>query len=148
MSPYRTDPRMSGRHPFEIFTLFLALVTSLPVLFGVTPAPGTIRAVLPPVVAFIWALTLCVGSLVALVGVWWKERATGLIMEQLGLACVGVVCIIYFVVALVAVGWSTTIPMGIVLGFGLSCLWRWRDLQRSINEVYAWEQSRHRRGGP
>jgi hypothetical protein len=143
--PYRTDASMAGRHPFEIFTLILGFITGLPRLLGVTPAPNSITAVLPPVLVLAWSFVLVAGCGVALTGVWWRNRAIGLILEQLGLAFVGVACIVYSGVAIIALGPNASIPVGIVAAFGVSCLVRWRQIQRTIDFVYGEEKRQRRR---
>lgn len=141
--PYRVDARMSGRHPFEIFTMTLAFATGLPTLLGIQERPSSVMTYLPHIVALLWAIVLTVGSAGALVGVWWKERATGLILEQLGLGLVGLGSVVY---AGVAIGRGIfLIPVGIVAGFGLSCLWRYFQLQSIVDSVQAEEL---RRKGP
>jgi hypothetical protein len=143
--PYRTDASMAGRHPFEIFTLILGFITGLPRLLGVTPAPNSITAVLPPVLVLAWSFVLVAGCGVALTGVWWRNRAIGLILEQLGLAFVGVACLVYSGVAIIALGPNASIPVGIVAAFGVSCLVRWRQIQRTIDFVYGEEKRQRRR---
>jgi hypothetical protein len=143
--PYRTDASMAGRHPFEIFTLILGFITGLPRLLGVTPAPNSITAVLPPVLVLAWSFVLVAGCGVALTGVWWRNRAIGLILEQLGLAFVGVACLVYSGVAIIALGPNASIPIGIVAAFGVSCLVRWRQIQRTIDFVYGEEKRQRRR---
>jgi hypothetical protein len=143
--PYRTDASMAGRHPFEIFTLILGFITGLPRLLGVTPAPNSITAVLPPVLVLAWSFVLVAGCGVALAGIWWKDRAIGLVLEQLGLAFVGVACIVYSGVAIIALGPNASIPVGIVAAFGVSCLVRWRQIQRTIDFVYGEEKRQRRR---
>jgi hypothetical protein len=143
--PYRTDPRMAGRHPFEIFSLILGLLTGLPRVLGVAPAPNSITAALPPFIVTTWSAVLVAGCAIAIFGIWWHERALGLILEQLGLAMVGVACVVYSGVALASVGISASIPAGIIFAFGASCLVRWRQIQRTIDEVSGEEKRRHRR---
>jgi hypothetical protein len=143
--PYRTDASMAGRHPFEIFTLILGLVSGLPRLLGVTPAPNSITSLLPPVLVLAWSAVLVIGCATALTGVWWRNRAIGLILEQLGLAFVGVACIVYSGVALISLGPNASIPISIVGAFGVSCLVRWRQIQRTIDFVYGEEKRRRRR---
>lgn len=140
MSPYRTDPQMAGRHPFEIFMLLLAAVTSIPSLLGAAPEPGSIEEALPGWASFSWQVALVIGSVMALVGIWWRERATGLILEQLGLALVGVAGVIYAFSVWSVVGVAAAIPGGIILGFGIACIVRWRQIQRTINAVHAEEK--------
>lgn len=144
MSPYRVDARMSGRHPFETYILALAAFAAIPVLFGAAPDPGSIEAALPSYAGFLWSLILATGSIIALVGTYWKDRATGLVAEQLGLAFVGIAAFLYAGVALAVVGVSAAIPAAFILGFGTACLKRWRDLQKVINAVH--EEELRRRG--
>lgn len=139
MSPYRVDARLSGRHPFELYILYLAFVSSLPILFGLAPAPGSVREALPTIVSTVWALILAGGSLAALVGIYFRERATGLILEQLGLALVGVGNLIYCVCVLYVVGESGVFMVAIVGGFGVSCLRRYWQIQRILDDVHRFQ---------
>lgn len=137
--PYRTDPRLSGRHPFEIYMLALAAVTGIPSLFG-APEPGSIEAALPSWAVFAWSLVLSLGSVLALLGISLKRRDTGLILEQLGLAFVGAASIIYAVSLWAVAGLAALFAGGIVFGFGVSCLVRWKDLQETIDAVHEAEK--------
>lgn len=145
MSPYRTDPRMSGRHPFEIYTLFLAILTGFPTVLGIAPRPGSVNEALTPLIAAGWSWILVLGAFMALVGIYWHERATGLILEQLGLALTGVASIIYAACVLAVVGGGGFITVGLVGGFGVSCLRRYRDIQKDIDAVQAEETRRGRK---
>jgi CHASE2 domain-containing sensor protein len=137
------DARFSGRHPFELFTLFLCVITALPTVLRLTPAPSSINMALPHWLVIAWSITLLVGSVAALLGVYWRDRRTGLITEQFGLAVTGAAALIY-AGCIIAVGTGGVIPAGIVGGFGLACLWRWKDLQRIIDEAVAYERLRSR----
>jgi hypothetical protein len=142
MSPYRVDARMSGRHPFEIYVLILCFLTALPILFGAPAVPGSIRDSLPPPVAFGWGLALLAGAALALFGIYFGERATGLICEQLGLALVAVACLIYAGCIIAYQGWDGMIAVGIVGGFGASCGRRYFQIQKVLDEVAAEEKRR------
>jgi hypothetical protein len=143
MSPYRVDARLSGRHPFEIFALYLAFLTSLPIVLGITPQPGSIRSALPPWLSFTWATVLLAGSGVAIFGIYWRERATGLICEQLGLALVGVGSLIYCACVLYVVGAGAGFTVAIVGGFGISCLRRYWQIQSVLDDVHEVEKRFH-----
>lgn len=140
--PYRVDARMTGRHPFELFLLALAFASGLPALIGATPEPGSIEAALPSWGAFLWSLTLVVGSGSALVGIYLRDRATGLIVEQLGLAFVGVAAVVYSGIILYVIGVGALFSAGITFAFGVSCLVRWRDIQNIIDAVHEEEKRR------
>jgi len=143
VSPYRVDARLSGRHPFEIFVLYLAFLTALPTMLGIAPAPGSVREALPTWVTIGWAAALCLGSGVALFGVYWKERATGLICEQLGLAMVGVASLVYCFCVLYVIGPDSMIAVAIVGGFGISCLRRYWQIQHILDQVHEAEKRFH-----
>lgn len=135
MSPYRVDARLSGRHPFELFTLYLAFLSGLPTVIGLAPRPGTINDALPHWMAVGWAICLTVGSATALAGIYWKARGTGLILEQLGLAATGLASIVYAATAMYDIGLAASTAAAIVGGFGISCLWRYKQLQDIIEEA-------------
>ena len=141
MAPYRRDNR-AGRHPFQLFTLYLAFITGVPTVLGLTPRPGSINEALHPAVAYGWALFLTVGSLTAIVGVFCRNRGLGLVLEQLGLGLVGLTSLIYVGCAIYVLGVDSAIqPIAIVAAFGASCLWRYGQLQRILNGVRT-EQNR------
>lgn len=135
MSPYRVDARMAGRHPFEIYGLFLALITSMPILLGIAPKPGTIREAMPGWLGVIWAASLAIGSLLALVGIYWRNRATGLLLEQVGLAAAGAACVVYGGVVLYVAGQDALISAALVGGFGAACLRRYFQIQEVVDDA-------------
>lgn len=137
----------SGRHPFELFVLFLGLVVGSPLLWG-APTPGSTTELLGPVWARAWAWILVTGCLVALMGVWWTwwswlsrwlfrldlRTSTGLLIEQVGLVAVGVGTLIYAVGVVTADGETGRfIPAGLVAGLGLACWWRAGQIQRWVH---------------
>lgn len=132
--------RPSARHPFEVYLLLLSIVSGLPILFG-SPAPGSIEAAMPHWGVRVWGAGLALGAVVALLGVL-KTRpdskartvsVTGLVLEQVGLVMVASSTLLYVVVALVYVGVSAIVPIGIVAAYGISCLMRWVQIQRAID---------------
>jgi len=120
-----TYVRISDRHPFELYLLVLSLMSSLPAAIGAAPAPASIRIQLDPGLARVWACSLALGALVALLGLAWKRPKVGLsitalLLEQVGLVITGVATIYYAIVALSTIGASALTPVGTVLAFGLA----------------------------
>lgn len=143
MSPYRAMTK--ARHPFEVFTLFLAFVSGLPLLFG-EAKPGSIVEALGPVAENIWAGLLSVGAGVALYGVWMRNRVNGILVEQVGLVGIGMALLYYAAVIGVVQGFPGILPIAIIGGFGASCLWRWVQLEKMIREARRLaDQNQHRR---
>ena len=124
MSPVR---RLSDRHPFEIYLLTWAFLVSLPGALGFDALPSSVGAQMPHLAARLWAVSLTVGALVALVGLAWRRppfplvSVTGLLLERIGLFIVGYAAAFYSVAVLFYVGAQGLVPAGIVLGFGLAC---------------------------
>lgn len=137
-------PLDSSRNSFELYLLFLGLISGLPLLWGGGPPPMSAAALLSPVELKVWACLLVGGCGVALVGVWWTwwawlarfnsgirpSLATGLLLEQVGMVSVAVGTMI-FAYAIVAVGGSPLLA-GIVLGFGLACATRAVRIRRWV----------------
>ncbi len=142
--PYRTDPLEAGRHPFELFTLYLAFLTTFPTVVGVIPVPGTVADVLPDVIQTVWAWTLFLGALIALVGVYWRERASGLIAEQLGLAFAGLASVVYSGCAIWSAGEAALVPAALVGGFGVSCIRRYFDIQQTLDATHEVQKRREK----
>lgn len=134
MSPWR-QPTLSGRHPFEVFLLTMCAVSGVPLAFG-APRPGSINSQLPEALAVGWGITLALGSVTALAGIWWRNRVSGIILEQIGLVAVGWAAIIYGAAAVIFAGWSAALPASLVLGFGVACLVRWRQLQKILDMAH------------
>lgn len=96
-------------NPFELFFLFA--LTMLGVSYGVfqVDPPGSVATLLPTPAVSVWASTLAVGSLCALVGGLWtraKHLDTALAAYQFGWGLIGISCMVYG--ASVAVVYPTT----------------------------------------
>jgi hypothetical protein len=141
----KTYARLSDRHPFEVYLLVLALMSSVPASLGLTPAPATIRVQLDPNMARLWAISLTVGAATALVGLSWKRpkfglSVTGLTLEQVGLTFVGAATIFYSACAFKAAGLPAIIPIGTVAAFGAASFrqaWKIHRLLIALQEEAA-----------
>jgi len=128
---YPPDPR-------ALFVLSLCVAVGVPLIFA-NATPGTIASKLDPPLIVVWGLMLSAGSLVTLLGVL-RQSVGGIITEQVGSVAVGGACMIYAVAIWLSVRWAGAVPMVIVFGWGLSCFWRWYQLQRLMKkaEEVAW----------
>lgn len=141
MSPFRNSPPpviySSTRHPFEVFLLALSVLSGLPVLIAGT-APDSITDALNDWAARAWGGGLAIGGAIALLGIYLtrprphatKISVTGLVVEQVGLVVVGGACLVYAAAVLLYFGLQGVGPAGIVLAYGVSCGWRWLQIQR------------------
>ena len=119
--------RLSDRHPFEIYLLLWTAVTSVPPAFGATPVPTSIAGALEGPAARAWAIVLCIGACLALVGLAWKRppwpdvSVTGLLLEQIGLLLLAFGSLFYVYAIFHVTGLSGLVGAGIILAFGLAC---------------------------
>ena len=122
---YPTDPR-------AVFVLALAVVSGLPLILGVAE-PGTMQALLPKWAVILWGVALVVGSGMTLAGMS-RQTIDGIITEQVGSVATGFATLIYGTGLILVGGWEATVPAAFIFGFGLSCFWRWGQLQVLLSE--------------
>ena len=140
MSPRRSWS-LSDRHPFEIYLLVWAFVSSLPAAIGLTPLPPTILRSVDPWQGRTWVVSLTLGCLVALIGLGWRRRSTatgfrlsvtGLVLEQVGLVTVAAATVFYAGAASLRGGPGALPLAGIILGFGTACAAQAWKIQRVL----------------
>jgi hypothetical protein len=123
---YPPDPR-------AVFILALCVVSGVPLIFA-DATPGSINSQLDPVWVVIWGIMLAAGALVNLIGTL-KLDVNGVILEQIGSVAVGGASLLYSVAIFMSVQWKGFIPAAIVLGLGVSCFWRYGQLQALLHRA-------------
>jgi hypothetical protein len=132
----RTFTTPAARYPPDpraLFILSLCVFVGVPLIFA-NATPGTIAAKLDAVWVVVWGLMLSAGSLLALVGAL-RQTVNGVILEQVGSVSVGFACVIYGTAIWLAIGVAGSVPIVIVAGWGVSCFWRWGQLQGYLRDV-------------
>lgn len=128
--------RPAARYPADpraIFVLALCALAGIPLIFA-NAAPGTIESQLDHWMVIAWGLSLAVGSATCLFGMF-RQTVNGILAEQIGSICVGVSAIFYGATVLLVVGVTASFPAAITIGWGISCFWRWGQLQALLNEA-------------
>jgi hypothetical protein len=130
----RLLPRPAARYPADprtVFLLGLCVASGVPLLFG-NVAPGSIAALLDEPLVIGWGVMLTVGAIVSLVGIY-RRTVLGVILEQVGSVAVGGASMLYAAAILLQVGARGVFSAAIITGWGLSCFWRWGQLQALLN---------------
>lgn len=122
---YPADPR-------AVFILALSVFAGFGLVLN-EQGPETLEALMPGWAVTVWGLSLFVGSVVALAGLW-RDSDNGIIAEQIGSVMVGAATVFYSVIALWVIGTPASQPVFIVLAWGLSCFARWVQLQLLIHQ--------------
>lgn len=116
--------RIRSRHPFELFFLYVVIFSAVVGLVTPVVRPGSIQEGIGPVGTYVWYGALLAGGLVAMLGIFWRDRATGLVMEALGLFTSGVATLFYGAAALVILGGVVAYPASSLFGYGAAAIWR------------------------
>lgn len=142
----RVKPTLGDASPSNPFEIFLMLVGILygtqiviePLIPGVRINPQTVAGQLTPPSAYVWAVALLVGGVLTLVGLGWRNRVTGIVLEQIGLVTVGSACVFYVVAIILLFGFDVgAFPGAITTAFGLACFARWFQLQKELSKLRA-----------
>ncbi|MBM4617965.1 hypothetical protein GS534_24215 [Rhodococcus hoagii] len=132
---------MSELDPLEtMFLIVLGLSGFLQIATGARP--GSVDTLMPNAFRVLWLIMLTLGCVVALVGVFYpKDKPTGLLIESVGLAGVGVAVIIYGLAQLVATiavydnPGSAILTGPMTLTLGIAFWWKHRRLQQVIERL-------------
>ncbi len=127
---FRTPAARYPADPRAVFILALSVVSGVPLVFA-DATPGSIEEQLDPAWVVIWGVMLTAGALTTLIGTL-KPNVNGIILEQIGSVAVGGASAIYGGAIFAQVGIAGSVPAAIILGFGISCFWRWGQLQALI----------------
>lgn len=130
-----TAERTRSRHPFELFFLYVVIATAVVGLASPETRPGSIQEGLGHVGTLIWDITLLSGGVTALLGIFWRERATGLTLESLGLCVAGLATILYGSAALIVLGSTATYAGLTLFAYGLAAIGRARQIRKFLVRV-------------
>lgn len=123
-----------SKHPLALLILILFLIVGIPMMFG-KARPQSVTVLLPNWLIVIWGGGLAIGSALALVGIFWKKRVDGLIIEQFGLAIVVNAAIFYAVCAFTYTGLAVAYPAGLAIVVATFFSWRWIKIQRILDSA-------------
>lgn len=128
----RWPPATMDRNPMEaciFLVLFLFTGTNA---VGIEPLPGSLAGA-STLFGRLCAVGVAGGSLLALVGMVWRNRDDGLVIEQIGLVCAGFGLISYgAAVATITTQANGSFVFGMSFGIALACTIRYFQIQRYI----------------
>ena len=118
------------RHPLVVFLLgwaaFVGLGGALALMLSDPRLPG---GLLPWWVDVAWYLLLGLGAVLVLVGTWWRDALTGVLIARAGYWPTGAGGIIYALL----LGLTDQARSGIIIcGFSIACVWRAMQIRRDV----------------
>lgn len=140
MPPYRDRPYVPAkdplgaippsRHPFQFWVLSALAFNGLTNFFAA--GSEAVASTVDPFFHKVWALTLFVGTMCALIGAFWRDRVMGLLLERVGLVTMGVSTPVYGIAYAFQVGPSAIGPAIIMLSIGVASFWRVVHVNREL----------------
>jgi hypothetical protein len=112
-----------GRNPFEVLMLAWCVLVGAALALG-TPAPGSVRELLPQWMVMTWYILLCTGGLVGLVGVWLANLTLSLLVERAALLTVAPGALLYSVALFSLAGERGFVSGGLTLAFAMAAFLR------------------------
>lgn len=149
--PVLQDPLIAQRNPFELFLLSLAAITGVTTLATGVAASKSMEITLDATTLYIWAWSLTIGCVTAMLGILMPHRArfveVGLQLERFGLVLTGTGVAIFVYVVISANGWLTGGQVAASnLAFALACFTRTLQITRRFRYANTWR--RPERGRP
>ena len=136
---------LASRHPLVGFLLALCTLTGV-VQIVAGARPGSIQDQLDPTMQVVWSALLASGSLVALVGIYWRGPSLkiALELESIGMSALALAGIVYAVAIILVAPVDGMLTWSIILGFAGACIARRQKIESVLRPS---GQKRGRRGG-
>lgn len=146
MITIRTNPG-----PFQVMFLIAAILGGVGLAVAGNHLGSTLARVLPGWVTWMLAAGLVSGSVVALIGMS-VQRLVGLLAEQVGMAELAVLFLVYSGFTFEYVGPRGFVTVIFFLAFAAACTWRLvqivRDVKKARQVIHEALEAQSRRGSP
>lgn len=122
-----------SRHPFQFWVLVAISISGVANLIG---TENTVIADLLPVLFLkVWAATMLVGGLGAMVAAFWHDRVTGLLLERACLSAVSLVLTVYGGAVFYLVRLEGSVAATLAVALGVAAAWRCVHVTRELRIV-------------
>lgn len=123
------------RHPHEVMLLGLCLIQGAAYAIG-QPRPGSVSALLPPLLVTAWFWMLLAAGVVGLVGnLWPGHLITGLRVRLAGMLLAASPAAAYGVTLIAFAGARASFTAGIVFAWAGACMWRSGQLVVDLRQI-------------
>ena len=127
-------PLKWSRSPLQTFLLLLSAVAGLSILLNLS-RNGITRQMGEPY-ASLWGAALFLGATIAIIGTYWKNRITGMLIERAGIFLLGGAALIWALLVLFYVGWDTAASSSAITGlFSVMCFRQVRYINYHISLI-------------
>ena len=129
---------LPGRNIDDVFIMTLCLCVAFPILLGFAPAPGTLEEVMPQWQVFLWAASLAFGAFIVLLSFLFKDRITGMVIEQIGSVCLASAAFLYSAALFTneqSMERGAAFSASIIAGFGVTRVIHFIQHQKTLKKV-------------
>lgn len=122
-----------SRSPIQTF--FLGLIAVTGILIAANVSRNAITQEMGEPWASIWGIFLFTGSTVSLLGAYWKDRVTGMLIERSGIFLLGLASLTWPFGILLRVGIDGLFSAVITLAFSISCFVQVAYINKHMNLI-------------
>lgn len=123
-----------GRNPFEVFMLMWATFVGISLLLA-EPSSGSVQSFLEDWMVIVWAVCLCFGGSVGLVGVYLKDMLLSLLTERASMFVLFPASVLYAIALFATVGTRATIAGSIIIAFSAASCIRLVRIYRTLRTI-------------
>lgn len=129
-----TVERRVSRNPLAVYLLgFAALAGAIQLL--INRDPKSVQETLSPWMQTAWSLSLIVGPIVTLIGIYWRKPYLGMQLETLGLLGTATAALTYSVALASYSGTAGVFSICLTAAFGGAGLHRWRTVSGLVKRM-------------
>ena len=93
---------------------------------------------MPEYMVALWGWTAMLGGTLGLLGSFWRDRITGLLLERVALAGVAGASIVYGSVLLYVARGTGVVAASFLIGISIASIWRIRHVNRELRILTRW----------
>lgn len=136
--------KLGRRQPHQILLCAWCVIAGIAFIAGVAPTPGSVAALLPTWVLWVWYLLLIVGGSIGIVGAFWPRRRiyTGLQLERAAMIFLAAGTCMYMMAMIAAAGARAIGAAGFMCAWAGACVWRALQTHADLRALAAFSQER------
>lgn len=134
------------RNPYEIWLLVALFISGVIFLLHLSPDPPSVQATLPIFTRQLWSIQLVSGTSAALIGMFWKQAATGRTIQIAGHLWTGTGALIYACVLFYYNGLAATLSGLIVGSITIAAVTKSLQLRGQLMEILRKAKEQHGTG--
>lgn len=118
-----------SRHPFQVWSMIACVLGGAG---NLVDSKSVINALMPTALVTVWALSLMMAGVLALVGAFLPDRILGLLTERIGLSTLFITAIAYGAGIVTIAGQAAAVSGSLTISVGIAAGWRVIHVNREL----------------